>query len=74
MRRVAETELSKYQRYRVRRSQQGMKLLRVWVPDPVAEGFLEEAKRQAAQLKGAPEEAEVLEFIETHVDVGDWTP
>jgi hypothetical protein len=41
-----------------------MKLLRIWVPDPNAPGFAEEVKRQAALLRDAPEQEEVLDFIE----------
>ena len=48
-----------------------MKLLRVWVPDPHAEGFAAEARRQARVLRGAPEEAEALAFIEAAADLGD---
>jgi hypothetical protein len=48
-----------------------MKLLRVWVPDPHAPGFLEEADRQARLLQGAPEEREALDFIEGAADLGD---
>ena len=40
-----------------------MKLLRVWVPDPHAPGFRDEAHRQAMVLRGASEEADALEFI-----------
>lgn len=50
-----------------------MKLLRIWVPDPAAPGFAEEACRQAAWLLGAPEEAETLNFIEAVVDTQGWT-
>jgi hypothetical protein len=53
----------KFQRYRARRRAGGMKLLRVWVPDPHAPGFIAEAARQAALLRGAPEEADALDFI-----------
>jgi hypothetical protein len=42
-----------------------MKLLRLWVPDPNATGFAEEVSRQAALLRGAPEQEETLDFIET---------
>ncbi len=55
--------LTKFQRYRRTRRNQGMKLLRVWVPDPTAEGFQSEAQRQAALLRGTPEESEALRFI-----------
>jgi hypothetical protein len=43
---------------------QGMKLLRVWVPDPTRPEFAAEAARQARLLRGRPEEAEALTFIE----------
>ena len=48
-----------------------MKLLRVWVPDPRAPGFHEEAHRQALLLRGAPEEGEALDFIDAAADPGD---
>lgn len=48
-----------------------MKLLRVWVPDPHAPGFREEAERQASLLRGAPEEHEALDFIEAAADSGE---
>jgi hypothetical protein len=41
-----------------------MKLLRVWVPDPTRPEFAKEAARQARLLRGRPEEAEALNFIE----------
>jgi hypothetical protein len=49
-----------------------MKLLRIWVPDPKAPGFAEEARRQAALLRGAPEERAALDFIEAVMDTEDW--
>lgn len=48
--------LDKFRRLRLDRRARGMKLLRIWVPDPKAPGFAEEARRQAALLRGAPEE------------------
>jgi Protein of unknown function (DUF3018) len=55
-------------RYRSNKRRQGMRLLRIWVPDPRAPGFHDEARRQAALLRAAPEEAEALGFIEGHAD------
>ncbi len=52
-------------RTRVNKRRQGMRLLRIWVPDPAAPGFRVEAKRQAALLRGAPEEEGALAFIES---------
>jgi hypothetical protein len=66
--------LDKFRRYRANRKASGMKLLRVWVPDPHAPGFRDEARRQAALLRGAPEEIEALDFIEAVGDVGDDLP
>ena len=48
--------LDKFRRLRANRKARGMKLVRIWVPDPQAPGFAEEARRQAALLRGAPEE------------------
>ena len=41
-----------------------MKLLRIWVPDTKRPEFAAEAARQAKLLRGRPEEAEALAFIE----------
>jgi hypothetical protein len=73
MPRTARTDdgLDKFQRYRATRRARGMKLLRVWVPDPQAPGFREEAHRQALLLRGAAEEREALDFIEAMADRGD---
>ncbi len=60
----------KVQRYRAARRAKGMKLLRVWVPDPHAPGFREEAQRQALLLRDAPEERDALNFIEAVADLG----
>lgn len=45
-----------------------MKMLRIRVLDPHRPEFAAEAKRQAALLRGAPEEIETLEFIEKLVE------
>jgi hypothetical protein len=63
--------LDKFRRYRATQRARGMKLLRVWVPDPHAPGFREEAHRQALLLRNAPEEREALDFIEAAADPGD---
>ena len=45
--------------------------MRIWVPDPAAPGFREDAERQAALLRGAPEEQDALGAIEALADRGD---
>jgi len=72
MARAAEDDgLNKFQRYRAARRRQGMRLVRMWVPDPRAPGFAEEVRRQAMVLRGAPEERDALAFIEAVIDLGD---
>jgi hypothetical protein len=63
--------MSKFQRYRELRRQRGMRLVRVWVPDPRSPGFRAEAARQAALLRGAPEESDALDFIAAAPDTDD---
>lgn len=65
---------NKFQRYRASRRASGMKLLRVWVPDPHAPGFRDEAHRQALLLRDAPEEVDALDFIEAAADWGELGP
>ena len=50
-----------------------MRLLWVSLPDPSLPGFREEARRQAALLRGVPEQADTLDFIEANADLSDWT-
>lgn len=59
---------NRFQRFRARRKAQGMKELRLWVPDPAQPGFAAEVKRQVDLLRKTPEEQEALEFIETTAD------
>jgi hypothetical protein len=46
---------------------------RVWAPDPHAPGFRQEAVRQSALLRGAPDEQDALDVIEAAADLRDWT-
>ena len=64
----------KLHRYQQAPRDKGMKLLRIWVPDPRSPTFREEARRQAALLRGAPEELEALDFIEAVADTDDGAP
>lgn len=67
------SEFDKFRRYRESRKARGLRLLRMWVTDPRTAAFRRKAKRQAALLRGAPEEDEALSFIEKHMDRADWT-
>jgi hypothetical protein len=64
-------DLDKFRRYRANQKRRGMKLVRLWVPDPKAPGFRRQARRQASLLRGASEEQEALEFIERAANVDE---
>jgi hypothetical protein len=56
--------LDKFQRFRAKQRATGMKLVRIWVPDPNNPAFAAKARHEADVLRGAPEEHEALDFIE----------
>lgn len=70
-RQAANDGQNRFKRYRENKRREGKRLLRIWVPDTRAPGFAEEMKRQARILRGTPEEAEALDFIEKNMDWGD---
>jgi len=59
--------LDKFKRFRTRQKAMGMKLVRIWVPDPDGPKFMAKARREADQLRGAPDEQEALDFIEAAI-------
>lgn len=63
--------LGKFSRYRASQKLRGMKLVRLWVPDPGAPGFQREACRQVSLLRDASEEREALVFIESVADLSE---
>lgn len=65
---IAAVASNKFQRYRQRRRALGLKEVRLWIPDPAAPGFREEIARQAASLRGAAEEAEIMAFVDAAWD------
>lgn len=54
----------KFRRYRARKKAQGLRELRMWVPDVNAPGYWERSVLAAAILRDAPEEEETMLFIE----------
>ena len=61
---VRDDGFDKFQRFRAGRKAAGMKLVRIWVPDPNSPEFAALARREADALRGAPEEQEALDVIE----------
>ena len=64
----------KFRRYRERKKAQGLREIRLWVPDVEAPGFWERSVLAAATLLDAAEEEETMSFIEAlHAeDPGLW--
>ena len=54
----------KFRRYRAKKKAQGLREVRLWVPDVHAPGFGAEADRQAKLLRGTPGERDAIAFIE----------
>ncbi len=50
----------------------GMRPIQIWVPDTRRAGFAEECRRQSRSLRGDPQEAETLEWLEAAADTEGW--
>ncbi len=55
---------SKFARYRARKKANGLREVRLWLPDVNAPGFWERSVLAAAILRDAPEEEETMAFLE----------
>ncbi len=62
---------TRIQRFRARRKAQGMKELRIWVPDTKRPGFSKEIEHQLALIEGSAEDRDTLAFIEHTADWSD---
>jgi antidote-toxin recognition MazE-like antitoxin len=54
----------KFRRYRARKKAQGLRELRMWVPDVNAPGFQEQLDDQLARINVSEDEREVMIFLE----------
>lgn len=64
----------KFRAYRARKKAQGLREIRMWVPDMNAPAFWERSVLAAAILRDAPEEEETMLFIEALQadNAGNW--
>ena len=60
------------QRHRNGLRQAGLRPVQIWVPDTRRPGFKQECLRQSLALRGDPQEAEMLHFLQAAADQGDW--
>lgn len=63
-------ETTRFQRFRARRKAQGMREIRLWVPDTRRQDFAEEIRRQLALIESSTEDQKTLAFIE---HAADWS-
>jgi len=57
----------KFRRYRARKKAQGLREIRIWVPDVNAPGFQERLDGQIARINASRSSQEALDWIEAAV-------
>ena len=57
----------KFRRYRAKKKAQGLREIRMWVPDVNAPGFQERLDREIAAINASPSSAEAIDWIEAVV-------
>ena len=60
------------QRHRAGLRAAGLRPVQIWVPDTRRDGFAEECRRQSLTLRGDPQEADVLAWLEAAADTEGW--
>ncbi len=71
MRQDHHSDETRFQRFRARRKAQGMKELRLWVPDTKRPGFAMKMKNQLALIEATSEDRDTMSFIESAADWRD---
>ena len=66
-------EGDKFRTYRANKRRQGLKLVRLWLPDPKSAAFRRRIREQCLALRGQPEDREALDFIEAVDEQENWS-
>ena len=69
---AGKAEGNKFQKYRASKQRKGLKLVRLWLPDPRSAAFRRSIRRQCLALRGTPADREALDFIEANNDAENW--
>jgi len=64
---------SRVQRRRDKLRAGGLRPVQIWVPDARRPGFAEECRRQSRLLRGDPQEAEIMAWLDEVTDTSGWT-
>lgn len=62
----------KFQTYRANKRRQGLKLVRLWLPDSKSATVRRRIRRQCVALRGTPADKEALDFIEAVAEEENW--
>lgn len=63
---------SRVQKHRAGLRAAGMRPVQIWVPDTRRKDFADECRRQSLALRGDPQEAETLAWLEAAADTEGW--
>ncbi len=66
------TDGAKFRKYRANKQRQGLKLVRLWLPDPKSASVRRRIRRQCLALRGTPSDQEALDFIEVIAEEENW--
>lgn len=69
---TASADGNKFQKYRASKQRQGLKLVRLWLPDPKSANVRRRIRRQCLALSGTPADGEALDFIEAINEEEHW--
>jgi Protein of unknown function (DUF3018) len=69
---TTESTANKFKKYRASKQQRGLKLVRMWLPDPKSVAFRRSIRRQCLALRGTPEDRDALDFIEANNEAENW--
>lgn len=62
----------KFKKYRASKRRQGLKLVRMWLPDPKSASVRRRIRHQCLALRGTPADREALDFIEAINEEERW--
>jgi len=69
---VASSNGNKFRTYRANKRHQGLKLVRLWLPDSRSANVRRRIRRQCLAVRGTPADREALEFIEAVNEEEHW--
>ena len=69
---TTKTSAERVQKHRDRLRAAGLRPVQIWVPDTRSSGFAKECRRQSLALQHDPQEADILNWLESAADTQGW--